>query len=267
MRDTSVPYCEYVFEGVGTLCGSNAFTVIGGKSYCDHHANYKAKMANTKYRTIVIDPPWKYGSWRKASSKSLYADRSFNVEINLPYPAMSLSEIAALPIPDLADDDCELYVWTTQKYLQHTFPLIKGWGFKVCETLTWCKAPMGTGQGGLFTPTTEFIVHGRIGKMPIKKRIDTTWWEWSRAWKKHSRKPEAFQDIIELISDEPRLEMFARRPRSGWSVFGNEVEGSIRLPTKRAPDACPYCAGKGEFINQIGKALRCNHCAGTGQRR
>ena len=38
-------------------------------------------------------------------------------------------------------------------------------------------------------------------------------------------------------------------------------------PTKRAPDACPYCAGKGEFVNVIGKALRCNHCAGTGQRR
>lgn len=36
--------------------------------------------------------------------------------------------------------------------------------------------------------------------------------------------------------------------------------------TQRAPDACPYCAGKGEFVNVIGKALRCNHCAGTGQR-
>ena len=40
-----------------------------------------------------------------------------------------------------------------------------------------------------------------------------------------------------------------------------------RRPTPRVPDACPYCAGKGEFVNVIGKALRCNHCAGTGQRR
>ena len=181
-----------------------------------------------KYRTIVADPPWKYGKWGKGSQNSIFANSPHNVDIALPYPSMSLEEIAALPIPELADTDCELYVWTTQKYLEHTFPLIRGWGFKVCETLTWCKAPMGTGQGGLFTPTTEFIVHGRKGKMPIKQRIDTTWWNWKRT-NVHSRKPEAFQDIIEHVSDAPRLEMFARRYRFGWDVWGNEVESDIVL--------------------------------------
>ena len=170
-----------------------------------------------KYRTIVADPPWKYGKWGASSGRG---DRAKDFEmcvtdLPLPYSSMSLAEIAALPIPDLADDDCELYVWTTQKYLEHTFPLIRGWGFKVCETLTWCKEPRGTGQGGLFTPTTEFIVHGRKGKMPMKQRIDTTWWKVKRPVH-HSQKPESFQDIIEQVSDAPRLEMFARRYRLGW---------------------------------------------------
>ncbi len=181
-----------------------------------------------KYKTIVIDPPWKYGKWGKASLNSLFADSVHNIEIDLPYEFMSLQEIAALPIFDLADDDCELYVWTTQKYLPDTFPLLHVWGFKYCETLTWCKEPRGTGQGGLFTPTTEFIVHGRIGKMPTKKRIDTTWWKVSRQ-ARHSQKPEAFQDIIEQVSDAPRLEMFARRYRLGWDAFGNEITSHVEL--------------------------------------
>ena len=180
------------------------------------------------YHTIVIDPPWKYGKWGKASKNSVFANSPHNIDIELPYPSMSLDEIAELPIAGLADNDCELYVWTTQKYLPHTFPLLEKWGFKYCETLVWCKEPRGTGQGGLFTPTTEFIVHGRRGKMPIKKRIDSTWWKVTRP-NVHSRKPECFQDIIETVSDAPRLEMFARRQRIGWDVFGNEVEGSITL--------------------------------------
>jgi N6-adenosine-specific RNA methylase IME4 len=183
-----------------------------------------------KYRTVVIDPPWKYGKWGGNSEKT-EAAKIWNVNGGnkpLPYPSMSLSEIAALPIPDLADVDCELYVWTTQKYLPHTFPLLEKWGFKYCETLTWCKEPRGTGQGGLFTPTTEFIVHGRIGKMPQKQRLDTTWWKVARP-NVHSRKPESFQDVIEQVSDMPRLEMFARRYRLGWDAFGNEVDSHVQL--------------------------------------
>lgn len=183
-----------------------------------------------RYKTIVADPPWKYGIWGGNSGKNEKM-KEWNKKggfLPLPYYSMSLDEIAALPIRDLADNDCELFIWTTQKYLPHTFPLLNGWGFKYCDVLMWCKEPRGTGQGGLFTPTVEFIVHGRIGKMPAKKRIDTTWWKVKRT-NIHSRKPEFFQDMIETVTDAPRLEMFARRQRMGWDVFGNEVEGSIIL--------------------------------------
>lgn len=181
-----------------------------------------------KYKTIVIDAPWKYGKWGTPS------DRPNQIHARpLPYLSMSLSEISALPISSLADADCELYVWTTQKYLPCTFPLLEKWGFKYCETLTWCKEPRGTGQGGLFTPTTEFIIHGRIGRMPNKQRLDTTWWKVTRPVR-HSQKPEHFQDIIEMVSDAPRLEMFARRYRLGWDVWGNEVESNIVIPVMEA---------------------------------
>ena len=180
------------------------------------------------YATIVVDPPWKYGAWGKASTPN-YSGHVPRVS-QIPYATMKVEEIAALPVASVTAENCDLYLWTTQKYLPDAFDVLKAWGFRYCQTLTWCKAPMGTGQGGLYCPTTEFCLLGRKGKMPTeKKRLDTTWWNWPRAWKTHSRKPEAFFDVVESVSDGPRLEMFARRKRTGWDVWGNEVENDVEL--------------------------------------
>lgn len=174
------------------------------------------------YHTIVADPPWQYGKWGKAS----IAPRGSSYEpqdSTMPYQTMAVEEIKALPVAALAAVDCDLYLWATQKYLPDAFEVLDAWGFRYCQTLTWCKKPKGTGQGGLYCPTTEFLLLGRKGRMPVgKQRIDTTWWEVKRPMK-HSQKPEQFQDIIETQSDGPRIELFARRTRPGWDVWGNEV--------------------------------------------
>ncbi len=178
------------------------------------------------FRTIVADPPWRYGKWGSASdsqtARKKFPNGQWNKEFDLPYSYMSVEEIAALPVDICASEDCDLYLWTTQKYLPDAFGVMKAWGFKYCQTLTWCKTPRGTGQGGLFCPTTEFLILGRKGRMPKKSRIDSTWWNVKRT-ATHSTKPEFFQDLIETVSDRPRLEMFARRQRDGWTVWGNEV--------------------------------------------
>lgn len=62
-----------------------------------------------------------------------------------------------------------------------------------------------------------------------KRRVDSTWWQVKRPHNSHSTKPEFFQDMIETVSDGPRLELFARRPREGWTVWGNEVEANLRV--------------------------------------
>jgi len=142
---------------------------------------------------------------------------------------MSIEEIKALKVADLADENCELYLWTTQKYLPDAFEVLKAWGFKYCQTLTWCKTPRGKGQGGVYCPTNEFLILGRKGKMPKVERVDTTWFNTKRPHNEHSKKPEFFQDLIETVSDAPRLEMFARRERENWDVWGNEVESDITV--------------------------------------
>ena len=186
-----------------------------------------------KYKTIVIDPPWKYGKWGKASCPAY--NGHIPKDSDLPYKWMSIDEIKKLPVSTLADDNCELYLWATQKYLPTAFDVIRVWGFKYCQTLTWCKKPMGKGQGGVYCPTTEFLILARRGKMPTVKRIDTTWWEIKRfysAGRNHSKKPEFFQDLIEQVSESPRLEMFARRKRENWDVWGNEVDSDITIPVR-----------------------------------
>lgn len=174
------------------------------------------------FKTIVADPPWKYGKWGKASVAppgSSYDPKTSN----MPYKTMTIAEICALPVGDIAAESCDLYLWTTQKYLPDSFRVLELWGFKYCQILTWCKKPKGTGQGGLYCPTTEFLILARKGRMPQNKtRLDTTWFEVKRPMK-HSQKPEFFQDIIEQQSDGPRLELFARRKREGWTVFGDQI--------------------------------------------
>ena len=176
------------------------------------------------FRCIVADPPWHYGAWGGGSgrgSRGLILD---GASVPMSYPTMSISEISELPVARCAANDCDLFLWTTQKYLPEAFNILRVWGFRYCQTLTWCKRPRGTGQGGLFCPTTEFLLLGRKGRMPRgKQRIDSTWWEVKRPHNMHSKKPDFFQDLIEQVSDEPRLELFARRFRLGWTVWGNEV--------------------------------------------
>lgn len=178
------------------------------------------------YRTIVADPPWQYGAWGKASPAAYLVSgirEETNRQLPMPYPTMTVSAICALPVRELAAEDCDLYLWTTQHYLRDGFAVLAAWGFRYCQTLTWCKTPRGKGQGGLFTPTTEFVLLGRKGRMPQKERVDSTWWKVKRPHNSHSTKPDFFLDLIESVSDAPRLEMFARRARLGWDVWGNEV--------------------------------------------
>ena len=193
-----------------------------------------------RFSCIVADPPWKYGSWGKASTTSntnngdRWANRNVerpeeNVPVPMPYQTMTVEQIKSMNVGKFAADNCDLYLWATQKYLPDAFDVLTAWGFRYCQTLTWCKAPRGTGQGGLYCPTTEFLLLGRIGAMPKKERMDSTWWQVKRPHNKHSAKPEFFMDVIEAMSEGPRLELFARRKRLGWYSWGNEVACDVEL--------------------------------------
>jgi N6-adenosine-specific RNA methylase IME4 len=176
-----------------------------------------------RYRTIVADPPWRVhrpkGGWRTGVHTSQ----------SLSYPTMSIDEIAALPVGELADDVCHLYIWTINRYVEQTYGIARAWGFKPAQLLVWAKAPMGLGSGGIYSMTTEYILlarRGSEGRNP-DHRHPTTWWNWKRG--EHSAKPDAFLDIVEEVSPGPYVELFARRARFGWDYWGDESLGTAEL--------------------------------------
>lgn len=187
------------------------------------------------YRTIVCDPPWHYKDWPGQISGTMPGCRIETAYIDhkrrkaLDYRSMSVAEITALPVRDLADPtSCHLYLWTTNKYLQDAFGVVKAWGFRYSQLLIWAKTPMGLGPGGTFAQSAEFCIFARRGSLRHIKRLDTVWFNWPRTGK-HSQKPEHFLDMVESVSPGPRLEMFSRRHRLAWDVWGNEVESSIAI--------------------------------------
>jgi len=133
---------------------------------------------------------------------------------------MTLAEIIALPVKDMAERDATLYLWTTNHYLRDSFDVVDAWGFRFSQVLVWCKTRRGIGPGGIFANTTEFILVARRGHPTHQRRMDSTWFHWPRG--RHSEKPEAFLDIVEQVSPGPYLELFARRNRLGWDTWGNE---------------------------------------------
>ncbi len=186
-----------------------------------------------RYRTIVADPPWEYDSWPTDSTSERSAFRRPGVAVNtarlapLPYKSMSVERIHALPVAELAEKDAHLYLWTTQRYLSESFAIVKSWGFRYSVTLVWSKPPRGLGPGGTFMPTAEFVLFARRGTCRALSRVDRCVWAWDRAG--HSRKPEAFLDLVEQVSPGPYLEMFARRNRLGWDTWGNEALNHVEI--------------------------------------
>lgn len=169
-----------------------------------------------QYRCIVIDPPW-------PMQKIERDNHPYQPDI-LDYPTMTLEEIAALPVDCLAHDDgCHVYLWVTQKYLPEGLRLFDKWGIKYQCLLTWVK-PSG------FTPyswmyNTEHILFGRVGNLPLEQLGLKL--SFDAPVTRHSEKPGVFFDRVLAASPEPRLEMFSRKERDGFTVWGNEVaEGS-----------------------------------------
>jgi N6-adenosine-specific RNA methylase IME4 len=178
-----------------------------------------------KYRTIVADPPWRYKTTMavtgNAPGRTPQHGRS-GAEVE--YPTMSIEEIAALPVGEWTDPaGAHLYLWTTNTHVEHAFSVARAWGFTPKNLLTWCKKPKGMIGFGAFSQSTEFILFAANGKRAIHQgRSNTTWFEWPRVIR-HSAKPEGLIDIVERVSPGPYLEMFARRPRIGWDLWGNEA--------------------------------------------
>lgn len=172
------------------------------------------------FRCIVADPPWQLDT-----GPEVFGGTGESGHDSLDYEQMSIDDIKELKVSERAADDSHLYLWTTNKYIEHAYDVARVWGFKPSVLLVWAKAIRGVGLGDAYRLTTEFILYARRGSLNEMKICERTWFDWPRG--KHSEKPAAFYKLVESMTpangEEDRLEMFARKKRKGWTVWGDEV--------------------------------------------
>lgn len=180
------------------------------------------------YRTIVADPPWAYR-----------VNSGVQGAVGSQYGTMTNDAIAELPVKSIATDDAHLYLWVTNPRLfaeDHDgcgpIDILQAWGFEYKTTLTWVKKP-GLGIGFYFRGDTEHVLFGVRGSLPIPAEIRESN-VFTAPRRGHSAKPDCFYDLVERVSPEPRLEMFARRARFGWDYWGDESLGTAEMPEAAA---------------------------------
>jgi len=162
-----------------------------------------------KFATIVIDPPWDWGD--EGDADQLGRARP-------TYATMTLDELLALPVADIADVDAHIYLWITNRSLPKGFALLERWGFRYITCLTWVKPSFG--MGNYFRGQTEQILFGVKGSQLLKRKDVGTVLSAPRGPQGHSSKPSAFYALVESCSPGPYVEMFARQARDGWSIWG-----------------------------------------------
>lgn len=187
------------------------------------------------FKTIYADPPWRYN---QAISRNGYARGG------LPYPTLSTEEIIKLPVSSLCEEDAMCFLWSTNAHIHDALHVMESWGFEYKTMITWVKNNMGLGFW--FRGKTEHLLFGVKGHPRSKYHGPhgamagmnfTTVFEAKKA--DHSRKPEYAYTIIEAISEEPRIELFARQTRPGWFSVGNEIDGKDIIQALPKPVETP----------------------------
>ena len=179
-------------------------------------------VGDRKFATILADPPWQFTNRTgKMAPEHKRLQR---------YPTMPIEDIKELPIQTIAQDNAHLYLWVPNALLNLGLQVMEQWGFTYKTNIIWYKTrkdggPDRRGVGFYFRNVTEMILFGVRGKnvrtlQPGRSQENII----VSMKREHSRKPDEQYEIIEACSNGPYIELFARGPRTGWFVWGNQAE-------------------------------------------
>jgi N6-adenosine-specific RNA methylase IME4 len=164
------------------------------------------------YGVLYADPPWRLEPYSRDTGLNRAADNH--------YPTMTLDEIIALEVP--AADDCVLFLWATVPMLVESLEVMTAWDFEYRSHVVWPKDSIGTGYW--FRNQHELLLVGVRGEVPAPAPGTQFPSVMPAPREEHSAKPAIFAEMIEtMFPSLPRLELFARRPRDRWEVWGNET--------------------------------------------
>ena len=175
-----------------------------------------------KYKTVVIDPPWK----QDIRSRGLSDGKNHTwAEIgkqrrHLVYDTLHDEAIRNMWIRRWADTDCHVFVWCTQVKMPIVYDILKSWGVRYRATMCWWKHT-GPCSFHLYYDT-EFLLYGTLGAYFTPDRTLKTFFDAPRS--AHSAKPTLVYDAIRVATPEPRIDIFARHRHDGFDAWGNQVQ-------------------------------------------
>jgi N6-adenosine-specific RNA methylase IME4 len=185
------------------------------------------ELPRKHFGAILADPPWGFQCWDGKDKK--VASRGSVT----PYDTMDMDAIRALPVADLAGENCALFMWVVWPTVPEAFSVLEAWGFKykTCA-FTWLKADpyklwsleedVYMGLGYWTRANSEVCLLGTRGK---PKRLDAGVRQGIiEPRREHSRKPDCVHERIERLVAGPYLELFARQQRPNWTVWGNQTD-------------------------------------------
>jgi N6-adenosine-specific RNA methylase IME4 len=181
----------------------------------------KLHTIEKKYGTILIDPPWRFTNRTGKVAPEHNRLRR--------YTTMSLEEIKALPVENIALPQSHLYLWCPNALLAEGLTIMKTWGFTYKTNIVWYKVridggPDGRGVGFYFRNVTELLLFGVRGHLRTLKPGRTQVNIVIKRKREHSRKPDEMYNVIESCSPGPYIELFARERRANWDQWGDEVD-------------------------------------------
>ena len=174
-----------------------------------------------RFVTVLADPPWQFIN---RTGKMAPEHRRLS-----RYSTMTLGEISALPVSEVAAPTAHLYLWVPNALLPEGLAVMKAWGFSYKSNIVWHKirkdgGPDGRGVGFYFRNVTELLLFGVRGKNARTLQPGRTQVNFMATRKReHSRKPDEQYDLIESCSPGPFLELFSRGTRRKWAVWGNQA--------------------------------------------
>ncbi len=169
-------------------------------------------LPDAKYRVIYADPPWKYGN---------NMPEEFHEQAD-HYPLMTVKEVAAIPVKNIARDNSVLFLWVTSPILDECWEVVKAWGFTYKASFIWDKVNHVMGHYNSVRHEI-LLVCTRGSCMPDVQKLFDSVQTIPSDKDKHSSKPEIFREIIDTIyPNGKRIELFARNTVENWEVYGNE---------------------------------------------
>lgn len=175
-----------------------------------------------EFGTILVDPPWRFqNKTGKIAPEYRHLTR---------YETMTIEQIMALQVANIAAPACHLYLWCPNALLPEGLSVLAAWGFTYKSNIVWHKVRKdggsdGRGVGFYFRNVTELLLFGVRGKNARTREAGRRQVNYLASRKReHSRKPDEIYPLIEACSFAPYLELFARGRRSNWIAWGLEAD-------------------------------------------